>query len=262
MNNVLKILAIAFCLVSNVANSTEVLVWDSKPLVVNVNVGNEVLIQFPDNVRVGPPAHLINDISVNSAGGTVYLTAKKEFPKNRFAFQLVSDGRQVFVDIATVESDVQEVVKIVLKDEYDEAKSKEEERFHQSSFVSIKSLFQYASLDWYAPNRLKSDLFGVREKNINGTYNLDLFWQGISSGVFDMTPIKEYNTNDYTLTAVLLENRTLKRQKIRYRDVYPSIKAVSSQHLWLGPKGGDDSVTILYVLNEGQSFLKDRVYAR
>lgn len=260
-----KLLGSMALVLSFSSSATEVLVWDAKPLDIDFKVGVERVITFPSNVSIGLPQYLVGKVQVESAAGVVYFTPVQEFEETRMAFLLPETGRHIFVKVsadagANLEMPDEDVL-IRLKSEVDKDVIAENERVVTSPKVTFSELFQYAAKDWYAPLRLKSHHMGVVEKSVQGQYFLFPFWTGASAGLFDMKPVREYVTADYTLTAVMLSNRTSGKVTIDYSDVYPTVKAVTSQHLWLGPKGTDQGVTMLYVLSEGQSFLKSGVYA-
>ncbi|EGQ9284423.1 TIGR03749 family integrating conjugative element protein [Vibrio parahaemolyticus] len=246
--------------------ATEFLVWDKNAIPVAFQKGYERTIEFPSHVTIGVPSSLSGKVDANSSAGVVYFKPLAEFPETRFTFVLAESGQRIYLDISSRGdlggSDPKEDIVVKLKNQHVKDSEEEFNKVSSVSGVQVSDLLRYASKDWYAPERLKTSVLGIGERNVGGEYELDYFWMGASAGAYSMKPIKEYFTSDYTLTALLLENRGLQVRTVDYSHVYPGVKAVSSQHMWLGPKGTPEATTILYVINEGRSFLKSEVYAK
>ncbi|WP_199438339.1 TIGR03749 family integrating conjugative element protein [Vibrio owensii] len=246
--------------------ATEFIIWDKKAQPVSFKSGVERIIEFPSDVTVGVPSSLSGKVQVNSAEGVVHFKTLAEFPQTRFTFVMAQTGRHIYLDISSKDevsvSDPSEDVVIKFKSQAKQEDEGQFKRLLDAEPVPLSRLVQHASRDWFAPDRLKLSTSGVGERLVSSSYSLDSFWLGESAGLFSMKPLKEYYTTEYTLTAVLLKNRTLESVVIPLKNVYPSVKAVVPQHMWLGPKGSQDDTTILYVVSEGYSFLKSEVYSR
>ncbi len=247
------------------ALATELMVWDKKPLQMEFQTKAERIIEFPDNVAVALPPQILSKARVSSSGGAVYFTALQPFESTRVEFQLLATGERIFADLRAGEEfsgiDSTESIKVVTSETINVEQSQADALHMASKRVGLTDLLRAASRDWYAPSRLKQLDAGIKVKPVSGTYNLDLFWTGKSAGLYKMTPLRDYVTRDYTLTAVLVENRSLKPIVVDLGDVYPDVKAVSAQYLDLDAIGKTNSSTVMYVISEGQSFLKSGVYA-
>ncbi|MGR5448575.1 TIGR03749 family integrating conjugative element protein [Vibrio sp. PNB22_3_1] len=260
------LIAFSLFIFSTSVFATEVLVWNKNPLDLEFQVGVERVIEFPTDVRVGVPPQLVSHVSANSAGGVVYFVARSEFPKTRFAFVLADTGKQIFIDISAspkaLLEDPAESVRVTVRAENSTGSNAESGDQSEGPSVGLVELVRYASKDFYAPPRLRVQDPRVTVKRVLFDYSMDSLFMGASASAFDLTPIKEYVTSNYTLTAVLVKNKTQEARELVFKDAYPAAKAVGSQHRWLGPKDSDSDTTIMFVIADGQSFLRDGVFAR
>ena len=257
-------LFIIFSACSVYAN-TEVLIWKKTPLKVNLEVGKERLIHFEDNVSIDLTGSLYKKLRqpTVAAAGVLYLTANAPFPKERITVTLASTGELIFIDLVAVETkdetDLGDVRVVGAKAIDDQAKV-EAETLLQSNQVSIRQLFQHASQDWYAPDRLKNNSLPIVEKEIKKEIYLENLFMGASAGLFDLKALKTYTTNRYVLTAIEVKNRTLSPQDIVYSDIYPDYTVVVAQHVFIGPRYSDTQSTMLYLIRE-DSLEKDGAYS-
>ncbi|EKO3611935.1 TIGR03749 family integrating conjugative element protein [Vibrio metschnikovii] len=245
--------------------STEVLVWDKRPLNIQLEVGKERIIEFPDNIELQMPRQVHNRLRINSAAGIAYITAIAPFPNSRISATLVGTNEKVFIDLLAIDpkdsdGDITDYVKIVTNEFKQEKQRQRDELFSQSGRVSIRELIQYASHQFFAPPRLRKTGLPIQESIITRPLNLNIMFMGSSAGMFELKPLIQYRTVNYTLTAILLTNKTHTAQPILYRDAHPSFIAVSSQHKDVGPKGSQAQSTILYLVTE-RPLNDDAVYS-
>ncbi|MFL7013607.1 TIGR03749 family integrating conjugative element protein [Enterovibrio norvegicus] len=236
------------------AFATEILVWDKKPLPVRLEVNQERLIEFPDNIEITMPPALYKRINISTAAGVAYITPRATFPKTRIQVTLIETNQLVYVDLFAVRESITNsslgMVKIITNDEHLAKQALREEKFKKSGTVTAKELIQYASHDFFAPPRFKNLAKPVQESVIQRPLNLDLLFIGRSASLFDLKAIKQYRTTRYTLTAIHLTNRTNEKQMIVYSDFYPNFEHVSSQHTDVGPKGSISESTVVYLITK------------
>ncbi|MGR5296818.1 TIGR03749 family integrating conjugative element protein [Vibrio mediterranei] len=247
----------------NSAWATDILVWDKRPLQVRLEVNKERIIEMPDNVRVGLPEYLYSKVNISTTGGVMYVTAKEPFTKTRATIRLASNNEEILIDFFGVESidDMEpELIKIIKKDDAEKAEAARDAYMAQSNGVSVKDIIQYASHDFYAPPRLKNTNKPIIENEIRAQLRLDLMFMGRSASLFDLKALKQYRTSRYTLTAILVTNRTSQPQEIVYSDLYPDFIAASSQHIDVGPAGSQEESTILYLVTS-QPISNNAIYA-
>lgn len=249
---------------SSQAISTEILVWDSKPLEIRLEVGKERIVEFPDNIEVALPSKVLARMSFDSRSKVGYFLPRTPFPKVRAKVRLVSSNELIFVEIFAVEPDDAtplEDVKVILKSEWEEQDKDKQVLFAQSNNVTLKELVQYATHDFFAPPEFKKMTLPIQESRIQRPLNLELMFTGFSAGLFDLEPVKQYRTQLYTLTAIKLTNRTNQVQPIIYSHLENNgYVTASSQHRTVTPKGSNGQSTLLYYvthkpLTENGNFL-------
>lgn len=252
-----------FLLTSFSAMSTEILVWDKKPLSIRLEIGKERIIEFEDNIEIEMTSNVHSRLKIDAAAGVAYLTAIESFPKSRISVTLVATNERIFIDLFAIESDSNQeldLIKVISNDTKLEKEHQKNQHFKQSVNITIKELVQYASHDFFAPTRLKLNNLLIQESIINQKLNLDILFLGRSAGLFDLKPLKQYRTLNYNLTAIVLTNKTSEKQMILYKDIYPNFIAVSSQHKDVGPVGSNSQSTILYLVTE-KPLADDATYA-
>lgn len=236
-------------LIAHTAAATDVLVWDKKPLEVRLEVGKERLIEFPDNILFGLPTKLTTRLKLDSAAGVAYLTPLTTFPKTRVPVKLATTNEIIFIDLFAAEADgdaPMDLVKIISNKERKETEQKEQARFEESGSISLKDLVQYASHDYFAPPRLRQEALSMQISEVTTPLDLRLLFGGESAGLFDLKPLRQYRTLDYTLTAIMVTNRSDSPQNIVFSDIKADYVTVSSQHLSVGPKSSSTQSTMLY----------------
>jgi len=258
------LIASLILIISSQAFSTEVLVWDSKPLEIRLEVGKERIVEFPDNIEVALPSKVLARMSFDSRSKVGYFLPRATFPKVRAKVRLVSTNELIFVEIFAVESTNDlplENVKVILKSEKDKQDKDAQELMAQSNNVTLKELVQYVTHDFFAPPEFKKMSLPIQESRIQRPLNLDLMFTGFSAGLFDLEAVKQYRTQLYTLTAIKLTNRTNQVQPIIYSHLENNgYITASSQHRTVMAKGSDGQSTLLYYvtkkpLSENSDFL-------
>ncbi|MBD0788035.1 DUF3438 family protein [Vibrio sp. Y2-5] len=265
MKNLKVVLILLFtCLTSVAANATEVHVWDKKPIEIQLEVGKERIIFFPSNVKFGMSPDFRSKIKLSNAAGTVYIKPMQAFNKTR-VFGTLDNGERLVLDFFSVRpqgNDVPEDFKIVHPAQVKEAseslgtQSTEAEAVAvggSSKAVTIKDLLQYANIDLYGPARLLPNL-PITEKKVTKPLNLKHVFINRSAGLFELEAFKQYQSMNYTVTAIHLRNKTSRRQYINLTDVYPAMLVDSSHHSFVEARTSDpsqrDSTTFFIVTNK------------
>lgn len=236
------------------STATEVLVWDKKPLEIRLEVNKERLIEFPDNISMAIPGKALNRMSVDSAAGVAYLMPRVAFGKVRIKVRLVSTNELILVDLFAVDpSDDMPMqnVKVISNEEKQANEEAQVELMAQSSDVTLKQLVQYVSHDFFAPPEFQKMDLPIQESRILKPLNLELMFTGFSAGIFDLKAIKQYRTQNYTLTAIKVTNRTNETQPIIYSDLENvGYITAGSQHSVVQPKGTQQQSTLLYYITD------------
>lgn len=233
--------------------ATQVLVWNKKPLELRLEVGKERIVEFEDNIILGFPQKVKSRMRISSAAGVAYLTPVTPFPKTRVQIKLASSNEVIFVDMFAVDSEDSqplESVKVISNEEQQENEANEQALFESTDGVTLKQLVQYATHAYFAPPRLRDSSLAIRISDVTKPVDLRLLFQGSSAGLYELKPLKNFQTTEYNLTTILLTNRTQHQQKIIYSDITGEYETVSSQHLTVGPKASATQSTVLYLVTK------------
>ncbi|MDN2483942.1 DUF3438 family protein [Vibrio agarivorans] len=240
---------LAFLALSMSVSATEIAVWDKTPIEVRFEVGKERLVHVPGNVEVQQTSTFRNNVQFYNAAGTLYITPYSEFPKQRMKLRLES-GEIIYVDFFAVTSESeakQEDFKIIHKSEVEAASKAFGITPQERQGITVKQILQYAHIDKFGVPRLKPNL-PITETEINSPLNLDLLFIGRSAGLFDLNAIKQYRSQQYTVTAIHLQNKTSIKREIKLKDLYPAMIAASPHHFTVEPAGHLGDETILFVV--------------
>lgn len=242
--------ALILMLVPLWVKATEIVVWDKTPIDIRLEVGKERLIHFPSNVMLALTPELNRSIRKYNISGTLYLTPKSAFPKQRIQVQLDS-GERMLINLFSTEASEEALEPMKVIHQKDVKKTEKIYGLEPESKKgkTVKQIVQYAHIDLFGVPRLKPNIH-VTETDIKVPLNLDLLFGGRSAGVFQLSPIKQYRTQYYTVTAILVQNRTSKVREVLYTDLYPSMIAASVHNLLLGPKGTLYDKTIMFVITK------------
>ncbi|TDR72550.1 DUF3438 family protein [Photobacterium lutimaris] len=254
MTNLIKKIAfiatLSLTVITPSLQATEIHVWDKKPIEIRLEVGKERLVHFSDNVMLEAPQEVVDKVQVYSAAGTLYLKPKQQLGKTR-AWAVLNSGEKIFLDIFAVRPKDEELddIKIIHSDEMAQTKEVFGLSTPVATGVTVQQLVQYASIDLYGVQRLVPQL-PVVESEVTGELDFTVLFGGGSAAMFDVKPLKQYRTANYTLTALLITNRTQWPQQVIYTDVFPAHIAVSSQHIDVGPVNSITESTTLYMVTD------------
>ncbi|EMY6611310.1 DUF3438 family protein [Vibrio parahaemolyticus] len=245
-----NVLGMLLAVVSLNAFSTEIAVWDKTPIQVRLEVGTERLIHLPSNVDLGIPENIRPLIRDYNAAGTLYLTPKKPFQKTRFHL-VTESGERIFLDVFATEGTGEplEDLKVIRKADMEKTSKVYGLEPQERKGLTVKEILQYAHIDLFGVPRLKPKI-NVAESYIKKPLRLDLLFGGRSAGLFELNAFKQYRTQSYTVTAILLTNKSSKPREIKYTDLYPSMIAASVHHLVVGPAGTVYDETVLLVVTK------------
>ena len=82
-------------------NTIERIEWKKVPIRLELVVGQEQRIEFPDAVKVGIPASVQPLLRTQSVNGTVYLLARAPFETNRMMVRELDSGRIYLLDVTS-----------------------------------------------------------------------------------------------------------------------------------------------------------------
>lgn len=232
--------------------------WERMPLAVDLVVGQERVLLFDSDLRVGIPAEDSDRLKAQSADGAVYLTAAEPFEKIRLQLQDPSTNRVILIDVAARLSvapfEPLEPIKIVDAAHAAQANGRvlpEEAGGDVGTPVPVL-LTRYAAQSLYAPLRTVEPLAGISLSPIRSAKPVvDL----LPDRAVESIPLVAWQWEDYWVTAVRLRNQSSGATMLDPRELRGDFVAATFQHNFIGPAGNASDTTVLYVITRGRSFV-------
>lgn len=265
--------------------AVEPIEWNSRPIKLPLQVGEQRLIHFPDHVVFGRPKSLSDKLDVISMQGTLYLTAKEEFEPTQVKVRLNDSGDVVLLDIVAIPNNgttLDEVVISVPGSEagsgsgssdssnkgkpsastaaYGQSEKTEEEKnpykdtpFDPSAQTAItpEDMIVFAARQFYAPPRLRINDNRLSRTSVNKDDDTTDLFIDTSYGLFDATPIAAWNsdTGQY-LTAIRLVNKKPFPVNVNPFHLNMQYNYAAPQHLRLSQANTPGDTTMLYIVSE------------
>lgn len=244
------------------ADASERVLWDKRPINVHLQVGNERIIHFPDDVRYWLPDTVKRHVSVLAANGVLYIRAMEPFPTTRLRIQGLNDQQIYLLDITASEAAAVSDELIVMTKENTRNRSKESTAYKTTEDWRIR-LTRYAAQQLYAPERLVDGDSAIKRIPIESKASVPL----IRGGLIEAVPIASWQGHGLTVTAVRVRN--LSRQSLQLQfDRSDSLQALdlsylvrgdwltaTLQHDRLGAMGDETDTTTLYLVSN-RSFVE------
>lgn len=252
------------CCLATSSYAIELVEWHKKPIAVVLSVGEERIIQFPENVKVGFPASIRPLLRHQSVGGAVYWLANTAFEEKRVKVQGLESGRIFYIDLRAVEQKgFTEKMRILLPNTGESTAKKTAKTpsnkqssssdvsntpsvVPQTQIVSPKLLTQFAAQQLYAPARLVKDVPSIQRVSIKGWPTLDLY----RGGAILATPLVSWFGGYWTITAVKLENKSPHRIDLDPRNLRGKWSYATFQHTVLTATGTLEDTTTVYLISE------------
>lgn len=125
--------------------------WDGKPIEIDLEVGEELMIQFEGTVDLGVPADLTHDIRVQTIDSTAYLTAIRPFSQQRLLVRFRDDDAMMVLDLTAASTPI-EISEIDIVTKADAVTEDE---------PSYGELIRFGAQQLYAPKRLQQSIDGL-----------------------------------------------------------------------------------------------------
>ena len=245
-----------------IADASERVLWDKRPINVHLQVGNERIIHFPDDVRYWLPDTVKRHVSVLAANGVLYIRAMEPFPTTRLRIQGLNDQQVYLLDITASEVAAVSDELIVMTKKNTRNRSKEATAYRTTEDWRIR-LTRYAAQQLYAPERLVDGDSAIKRIPVESKTSVPL----IRGGLIETVPIASWQGHGLTVTAVRVRN--LSRQSLRLQfERSDSLQALdlsylmrgdwltaTLQHDRLGAMGDETDTTTLYLVSN-RSFVE------
>ena len=244
------------------ADASERVLWDKRPINVHLQVGSERIIHFPDDVRYWLPDTVKRHVSVLAANGVLYIRAMEPFPTTRLRIQGLNDQQVYLLDITASEVAAVSDELIVMTKKNTRNRSKEATAYKTTEDWRIR-LTRYAAQQLYAPERLVDGNSAIKRIPVESKTSVPL----IRGGLIETVPIASWQGHGLTVTAVRARN--LSRQSLQLQfDRSDSLQALdlsylvrgdwltaTLQHDRLGAMGDETDTTTLYLVSN-RSFVE------
>ena len=245
-----------------IADASERVLWDKRPISVHLQVGYERIIHFPDDVRYWLPDTVKRHVSVLAANGVLYIRAMEPFPTTRLRIQGLNDQQVYLLDITASEVAAVSDELIVMTKKNTRNRSKEATAYRTTEDWRIR-LTRYAAQQLYAPERLVDGDSAIKRIPVESKTSVPL----IRGGLIEAVPIASWQGHGLTVTAVRVRN--LSRQSLQLQfDRSDSLQALdlsylvrgdwltaTLQHDRLGAMGDETDTTTLYLVSN-RSFVE------
>ncbi|KPX40520.1 TIGR03749 family integrating conjugative element protein [Pseudomonas ficuserectae] len=255
-----------FLAFSQASHAVEIVRWERLPLAIPLLVNQERIVFVDQNVRIGVPNSIKDDLRIQSSGGAVYLQASKAIPPTRLQLQVVGTGEIILVDIAAQEPAENqkplEPMKIVQGEapsthygkvspaapDADDETAEEERPSARETPVPVV-LTRYAAQNLYAPLRTVEPLEGVSQVNLNKRVDLSTL---LPSLPVLPTALGAWQMDDYIVTAVKLRNLSAQPLRLDPRELQGDFATATFQHNTLGTRGTPADTTVVYLVTIGK----------
>jgi len=224
-------------------NTIERIEWKKVPIRLELVVGQEQRIEFPDEVKVGIQASVRPLLRTQSINGTVYLMAHAPFDTNRIMVRELDSGRIYLFDVtSTQDGATTHPVQIYVTD--DSGANDLEVNDSSPERPSYIQLTRFAAQQLYAPSRLVKDNPVITRVPISRN-PVDL----LHGGAVEAIPLVAWRAKGLYITAIKLTNRTHQAQILDPRDLRGAWLTASFQHHRLFPMGDEADTTAVYLIS-------------
>ncbi|WP_246616103.1 TIGR03749 family integrating conjugative element protein [Shewanella sairae] len=237
-------------------SNSRAVVWDGNPINVTVAVGQETLLSFDGDVRVGVPPLLYQSAAVDSLSGTIYITADKPFEAQRLQVERLRDGMVMLIDVSARAGIMAQTQVDILT--LDEKKALEEDVAINNAFeqhvqrlsMPVPTLLvRYAYQNLYSPSHAIEPLPGVVRSTMQ--IEKDIQPQAFSLWPVTATPVAAWSLDGYTVTAVTLTHQNNDSLFLDPRQVTADLYGLSFAFPDLGPLGTDSSTSTAFMVSKG-----------
>lgn len=252
------ILPILGVLVPLAAQAEVLMQWNRIPLRVDLHVGEERIVFFDKNVRVGLPPEVDGKIEVQSTGGAVYFKATETFDLSRIQFRDMESNQLILIDMKAIKAKGKpDNVRVLYSEtvanntnavaQTEVADGLPEQR--ESALPTPAALTRYAAQSLYAPKRTIEPLEGVKRIAVKLPKTISNLMPNF---LIQATPLEAWGLDGYVVTAVRIRNLENIRIQLDPRYLQGYFYAATFQHNWLGEKGTPEDTTVVYLVTEGR----------
>ncbi|WP_404361417.1 TIGR03749 family integrating conjugative element protein [Methylotuvimicrobium sp. KM1] len=241
-------------LLPSVAGSSEIerLFWDKLPISITLPVGQERLVTFPGDVRVGMPSGLSGKVRTQSHNGTVYWLANESFEAQRIEIHEIDGSGIYLVDLSASQELSLPVNPIeVLNRQAQSVEKTDSDRKHRNprqprKAPGLVTLTRFAAQQLYAPFRMLKASPSIHRVVVTrrALHNL------IRGEPIEAVPVASWQGGALYVTAVQLRNTANAPVELDPRRIRGRWKAATFQHVRLHPSGSEADTTAVYLVSD------------
>ncbi|MDZ7753226.1 MAG: TIGR03749 family integrating conjugative element protein [Gammaproteobacteria bacterium] len=223
----------------------ERIAWRKTPIGIELAVGAERLVHFPQGVKVGVPPQIQGALRVQSIDGTLYLLANQPFAATRVIVRGMGNGPIYLLDLSAVaEGDGNSPIRIYLPDE-EPANDSASTKAPDPPQYGYVTLTRFAAQQMYAPARLLQDLPGLNRVPIKRE-PVAL----VRGGAVEALPLIAWRAGDLYITVAKLTNETHQPQILDPRTLRGRWLTATFQHNRLHEAGSEADGTVVYLISD------------
>lgn len=245
-------------------SAVERLFWDKVPLRITLPVGQERLVTFPGEVRVGIPAPLTGKLRTQSHAGTVYWLAKESFEPQRIEVRELEGQGIVLIDLSAEQAPdlpanpieilfrpgQRSSAEVLLGEETDatiqQVASQKAKPGKQPKTAGLVALTRFAAQQLYAPARLLKTAPWIQRVSVSQT-PLEHLLRGEQ---ILATPVVSWHSGRLYVTAVELKNTGADFIDLDPRQLRGQWRAATFQHTRLHPAGSEADTSAVYLVSD------------
>ncbi len=241
----------------------ERLFWDKVPLRISLPVGQERLVSFPGDVRVGIPQPLTSKLRTQSHAGTVYWLAKEAFEPQRIEVRDLAGQGIVLIDLSAGQSPglPDNPIEILFKpgqpataegllsadaDSTPATSHRKSKPGKQPKSANLVALTRFAAQQLYAPARLLKAAPAIQRVSVSQT-PIEHLLRGES---LIATPMASWRSGRLYVTALEIKNTGPDAIDLDPSQLHGQWRAATFQHSRLHPAGSEADTSAVYLVSD------------
>ncbi|HAT7797093.1 TPA: TIGR03749 family integrating conjugative element protein [Legionella pneumophila] len=223
------------------ALTSEHLVWEKVPLVIELPINQERLVQFPQPIKI-IDQQLNANLEVLKVKDSLYLKAKEPFKDSRLIAQLLPEGEVVILNLKADEAAKNTTpIEILI----DNPKSTPSQNINQYEYNAIQ-LTRFAIQALYSPERVREIPEGIYRTPMQTNKTIPLFYEAS----VEARPIASWRGGNLYVTAIELKNLLNKPLQLHFSKIMGQWQTASFFPKSTLPERNQHESTTLFVVSD------------
>lgn len=225
--------------------------WPQVPLEIDLSVGFEQRITFPDAdvLRLGIPPEVRQKLTVQIVGNHLWLLAKEDIQPTRVVLIAEPVGRLVLQIRAQHGESFSQPIVI-----RSERATPEAPRHSSAIDYGYVTLTRWVVQQLYAPKRLLRDLPGIQrlpvDQSSQNIFRCAKRIPTLCAGAVSAAPIASWQTTQHFVTAVRITNTLLQPVVLDPRELHGTWRSAAFVHSKLRASGQPGDSTVLVLISD------------